>query len=82
MPLKSPRTVKRNEEKSFWKNKTVLIIDDECDQYSINVKDNSGQIYKAFERDSFSVDLLKKIKKSFNEEKLKKATIFKLLLAV
>lgn len=43
---------------------------------SINVKDNSGQIYKAFERDSFSVDLLKKIKKSFNEEKLKKATIF------
>lgn len=44
---KSPAALKRlikycknvSEEKSFWKNKTVLIIDDECDQYSINVKD-------------------------------------------
>lgn len=43
---KSPAALKRlikyckkvNDEKSFWKNKTVLIIDDECDQYSINVK--------------------------------------------
>ncbi len=28
-------------DKNFWKEKQVLIIDDECDQYSINVKDMS-----------------------------------------
>lgn len=43
---KSPAALKRllkycenvSEVNSFWKNKTVLLIDDECDQYSINVK--------------------------------------------
>lgn len=28
-------------DKGFWKEKQVMIIDDECDQYSVNVKDMS-----------------------------------------
>lgn len=55
---KSPAALKRLyaylnnvNDKSFWNKRQVLVIDDECDQYSINVKDmfkddETGEIFE------------------------------------